>query len=68
MPKLYLFIACLLIVGCGVKGLPVAPEAKPTPAQPLQLNCSSYDPDCDKEDPDYVPQGKNGKYPETEEE
>jgi len=47
-----LFVA-LFCSGCGVKAPPVAPEREEK--ENLKLDCSIYDPECDKEDPNYIP-------------
>jgi len=63
MLRLFLFLGPLLLsTACGVKAPPVAPEHRSSSISP-KLECSAYDPTCDKEDPNYVPQGKKGKYP-----
>jgi hypothetical protein len=61
--RILFFVLGFLLIGCGVKAPPVAPEHEPEHPS-LNLNCSVNDPDCDKEDPKYVPKGKSGKYPE----
>ncbi len=60
--------ALLLSTACGVKAPPVAPEHRRGTVLPPKQQCSVYDPTCDKEDPNYVPQGKKGKYPPRNEE
>ncbi len=58
----FLLPGFLLFTACGVKAPPIAPESA-RESNLLNLNCSPDDPACDKEDPKYVPKGKNGKYP-----
>jgi hypothetical protein len=43
--------------GCGVKLPPRAPEEKLDLPDPY-VDCSPYDPDCDKTDESYIPQGR----------
>lgn len=49
----FLWLAALALTACGVKGPPVAPIREYAIEQ--NLDCSPYDPKCDRIDDDYVP-------------
>ena len=53
----FLILSLICLFGCGVKAPPIAPERRAVP-QSLKLDCSPTDPDCDKTDPNYKPQGR----------
>lgn len=58
MLRTILFFGFLFgLAGCGVKAPPIAPQREAVPAL-LNLNCSPTDPDCDVQDPNYVPQSR----------
>lgn len=47
----------LLFGACGVKAPPIAPEQ--VRVDHRKLDCSPYDSECDKTDPNYVPRKKS---------
>lgn len=48
-------VLALFSASCGVKRPPIAPQREPDPTAQTKLNCSPYDEDCDKTDPNYQP-------------
>ena len=63
--KSFLLLICLCILNaCGVKAPPLAPNRPPEVKAP-NLDCSVYDPTCDKKDPKYDPAKDPAKQAKT---
>ncbi len=54
--RVFAFLILCVLAGCGVKAPPIAPERQVEPVAP-KLKCSPYDPECDRKDKRYKPQG-----------